>query len=232
VSAAPELANATRGEKRLFGAASKLGRRQRRGGPVEHYSRLVARLKVLLPASAVALLLLIAAWPRIQGVIERIHLGIARLDISQARDLRMFDPRYSGIDRHDRPYTITADSARQRPGPDNLIELDSPKADLTTQSGTWLALGADSGVYQPGTQLLDLFGNVELFQDRGNEFHTDTAHIDMAQGTAEGNDSVEGHGGFGTVKADGFRVSDRGDVVVFTGKVYLVLESRQSKEPQ
>jgi len=196
---------------------------------IERYSRLVARLKVVLPASALALLLLIAAWPRIQSAVERIKLHAPHLDLSEARNLRMVNLRYAGVDRHDRPFTVTSDVARQRPNAEDTVELESPKADMTTQSGTWIAVTAENGVYKPQAQLLDLAGNVELFQDKGNEFVTDKAHVDMGRGTAEGNDPVEGHGPFGTVTSDGFRIGEHGDVIIFTGKTHLVLDPHDSK---
>lgn len=197
---------------------------------IERYSRMVARLKIVLPASALALLLLIAAWPRIQSAVERIKLHMPRLDLSEARNLRMVNLRYAGIDRHDRPFTVTSDVARQRPNADDTVELENPKADMTTQSGTWIAVTATAGVYKPQAQLLDLAGNVELFQDKGNEFVTEKAHVDMGRGTAEGNEPVEGHGPFGTVTAEGFRIGEHGDVINFTGKTHLVLDPHESKE--
>lgn len=218
------------GADRPFGPASRLGRRPHTSQAIGRYSRLVTLLKVVMPASALALLLLVAAWPRLQAAIERIHFKVPRLDVSQARDLRMVNAHFSGIDRHERPFTVTADTARQRPDNDDLVELGTPKADMTTTSGTWLALNALTGLYQPQPQLLDLFGSVELFQDKGNEFRTDTAHVDMVQGTAEGSDPIEGHGSFGTVTAEGFRIEQHGDIVIFTGKSRLVLEPHTAKE--
>lgn len=216
--------------RRPFPPANRFDRRAGELRALDRYSRMVLWLKILMPAAALALLLLVAAWPRLESAIERLHFNPPRLDLSQARDLRMVNARFSGIDRHDRPFTVTADSARQHSGADDSVELAMPKADLTTQNGTWLALQGATGLYQPQPQILDLFGDVELFQDRGNEFHTDTAHIDMAQGTAEGHDPVEGHGPFGTVTAEGFRTEHHGDLVIFTGKSHLVIEPRASKD--
>jgi lipopolysaccharide export system protein LptC len=230
MSAGPEIAAAAPVADRPFGPSSSLQRRTRTARPIHRYSRFVAVMKLALPAAAVALLLLVAVWPRIQSAIERLH-KLPRIDLSQARDLRMVNLHYSGRDRHDRPFTVIADAARQRPEVDDLVELEGPKADMTTDNDTWLALTAYSGLYRPQSQLLDLFGDVELFQDKGNEFKTDSAHIDMANGSAEGNDPIEGHGGFGTIEAEGFRIKDRGDIITFTGKARLVLEPRTKEQP-
>jgi len=195
------------------------------------HSRFVHRTKWTLPGLAVALLLLVAAWPQLQSIFEHVRFGLPRIDLSEARKLRMVQPRYSGIDRENRPYVLTADAATQIPRSDDLISLDGPKADLTTNSGSWVEISGDAGTYQTQPQLLDLYGNVLLYQDHGNEFHTDSARIDVANGAAEGHDPIDGQGPFGHVKAQGFKMFNRGDVIVFTGKTYLTLLPRAKDTP-
>lgn len=113
--------------------------------------------------------------------------------------------------------------AHQAPKADDAIALDGPKADMTTLSGNWNELTAYVGLYQPQSQLLDLFGNVELYQDKGNEIHSDSVRINMVQGTAESHDPVEGEGNFGHVSAQGLRILNRGDTIIFTGHATLDL---------
>jgi len=231
VSAEPELAQATPTAARSFGAKTTLGRRRRAAQSIHRYSRFVTWMRRMLPAVAVGLLLLVAAWPRLQTAMDRLKARLPRLDVSQAGDLRMVNLRYTGYDKHGQPVTITAESARQRPsGKDDLVELQAPKADLTTQNGTWIAVTAETGMYQPTEQQLDLFGNVELFQDKGNSFRTDSAHVDIAKGTAEGNDAIEGNGPFGDMRAEGFRIEERGDVIRFLGRSSVDVNPREAKE--
>jgi lipopolysaccharide export system protein LptC len=200
--------------------------RRLRFGSIRSYSRFVQRAKLILPGVAVLLLLLIGVWPRLAAVVERVNFQLPRLDLTEARQLRMVDPRYAGIDRQNRPFVLTAEAAKQAPKADDLVTLDGPKGDLTTLNSNWLEVTADAGTYLPTPQLLDLFGNVELYQDRGNEFHTDSAHLDLLNGTGEGHDPVDGHGPFGHVNAEGFKMYDRGDVIIFTGKSKLDLLPR------
>lgn len=195
------------------------------------YSRFVNLTKWILPGVALALLLLVAAWPRLHEALETVQLAPLRLEAGDARELRMVTARYTGVDRDNRPFVVTADVVHQTPKADGLISLDSPKADMTTTNGSWLEVNAYTGVYQPQSQLLDLFGNVALYQDKGNEFHSDSAHVDMAAGTAESHEETRGQGPFGHVVADGFRILDRGDTVIFTGHVHLVLEPHPKESP-
>lgn len=194
------------------------------------YSRFVGLAKRILPGMAVILLGLVAIWPRLQSEIERVHFALPRLDPREAQDLRMVNARYTGIDRQNRPFVVTAEVARQTPNVDDLVALEGPKGDLTSSSG-WFELNAYTGLYQPNAQLLDLFGNVQLFQDKGNEFHTDSAHIDMNNGSAAGDDPVDGQGPFGYVTGQGFRIRDHGDVIVFTGHAHLMLRAHDKETP-
>jgi len=202
-----------------------------RAGVNRSYSRFVALAKRILPGVAVILLGLVVIWPRLQAEIERVHFPLPRLDPREAQDLRMVNVRYAGVDRQNRPFVITAEVARQTPNVDDLVALEGPRSDLTSSSGAWFELDGYTGLYQPNAQLLDLFGNVQLFQDKGNEFHTDSAHIDMGNGSAAGDDPVAGQGPFGYVTGQGFRIRDHGDVIIFTGHAHLTLLAHEKEAP-
>jgi lipopolysaccharide export system protein LptC len=200
---------------------------QRLAAVDRRYSRFVGLAKRVLPGVAVLLLLLVGIWPHLQHEIARVRFSLPRLDPREAQDLRMVNARYTGIDREGRPFIITADVARQTPNVDDLVALEGPKGDLTSASGNWYELSAVTGIYRPNAQLLDLFGKVELFQDKGDEFHTDIAHVDMAKNTAEGNEPIEGQGPFGHVTGQGFRILDHGNTIIFTGHSHLQLLPQQ-----
>jgi lipopolysaccharide export system protein LptC len=213
-------------------AAAAAGAGRRVAQPNTGYSRFVSLMKFILPAGAAALLLLVVAWPRLQAAFDRLRLTFTRLDLSEARDLRMVNARFSGIDKQHRPYVLTADVARQMPDRNDIMALEGPKGDITLQSGAWLAVTAFTGVYLPQGQLLDLFGDVKVFHDRGYDLTTDTAHVNMTAGTVEGDDAVQGQGVFGDVTSQGFRLLDHGQTIIFTGKAKLHLAPRPSQEPQ
>src|SRR3977135_1487087 len=68
------------------------------------YSRRVAFLKRVLPAIGVTLLLLIALWPRLAPLWERMRFAFPAIDLREARQLRMVNPHYAGVDRLGRPF--------------------------------------------------------------------------------------------------------------------------------
>ena len=187
------------------------------------YSRRVALLKRLLPAIGLALLLLITVWPRLAPLWDRMRLSFAAIDLRDARELRMFNPRYLGTDRLNRPYIVTAAVAHQIPDRQDLMSMEAPRADMKTHGGADVVVTGATGIYQSQTQLLDLFGDVTLVHQDGTRFVTDAARLDVAHNTAKGDDPIEGHGPSGDVKAQGFRIYDKGDTVVFTGRSDMLL---------
>jgi lipopolysaccharide export system protein LptC len=188
------------------------------------YSRRVAFLKRFLPAIGVGLLLLVAAWPRIKPLLDSVRLALPVIERRDARELRMVDPRYAGIDHLNRPYVLTAATARQMPGQNDLMSLDRPRGRLILHGGAKVVLTAATGVYQTEVKLLDLFGDVTLTHQNGTRFVTQAAHIDLAAETANGHDPVAGRGPSGDIEAEGFRISDKGDTVLFTGQSHLLLK--------
>ena len=191
--------------------------------PESRYSRRVALLKRLLPAIGLALLLLIAVWPRLAPLWDRLRLGFAAIDLRDARELRMFNPRYLGTDRLNRPFTVIAAVAHQIPDRQDLMSMESPRADMKTHGGADVVVTAATGIYQSQAQLLDLFGDVNLIRQDGTRFVTDAARLDIAHNAGEGDDPIEGHGPSGDVQAQGFRIFDKGDTILFTGRSDMLL---------
>lgn len=201
-----------------------LARRARFRFGADRYSRRVALLKRVLPATGAALLLLVAAWPRLVPLMETVRLSLAAIDLREARELKMIDPRYAGIDRLNRPYVITAAVGRQMPNRGDLMSLEKPQAVMIVHGGAKVAVSAATGIYQSQAQLLDLFDDVTLTHQNGTRFTTRRAHADFTDNTAEGHDPIAGHGPSGDIWGQGFRVLDKGDTIVFTGQSRLILK--------
>jgi lipopolysaccharide export system protein LptC len=190
---------------------------------IDRYSRRVALLKRMLPAVGIALLLLVATWPRLLPLLRSGPGAVPTIDLRQARELTMIDARFAGVDRQGRPYVVTAAVARQLPSNKDLLALEQPRAELTVRPGTRITMTAASGIYQSAVALLDLFGGVELIREDGTHFRTRRAHLDLSAKTARGGDPVEGRGPAGKIAGQGFRIFDKGNTILFAGKAKAVL---------
>jgi lipopolysaccharide export system protein LptC len=151
------------------------------------------------------------------------RVGEAPLTAADADTSRLVNPRFHGTDRNDRPYVLSAAMASQLPNTTNRFHLDHPKADMTLESGQWIALSANKGHYDKSVERLDLAGGVSLFHDSGYAFRTESATIDLRGGTASGDVSITGQGPTGTIEGSGFRISEKGDRILFTGRSRVVI---------
>ncbi len=185
------------------------------------YSRFVQMMKFLLPAVALLLIGLVLVWPHLRSDDLRFRLSFAALTADETEDPSMVNPRYLGIDKENQAFSITADLARKLASGTANVELEMPKADIVLDDGTWLVLTAENGVFKRLKKTLDLTGAVNLFHDSGYEFRTSKASIDLEQGTAESTTAVRGQGPFGDLRAEGFRLIDKGKTILFTGKAKL-----------
>ncbi len=187
------------------------------------YTRFVTAMKLLLPTLAAGLVVLLAVWSQFNLDETRIRIDTALLAPEQIESLNMVNARFDGIDEKNRPYSVTAELVTQAGENADLIELSQPKADITLESGAWIALTADSGSFLRKSEILDLAGSVSLFHDRGFEMHTDRAQVNLAEGVASGDAPVAAQGPAGELHADSFRVSDDGKRILFGGRARLVI---------
>ena len=195
---------------------------------VAQYSRFVGLMKVLLPSAAGVLLLLIVVLPQFRQQDDRFRIGMNLLEESTADTLNMTNARYYGTDDKGQPYSVTAANVRERPDDDPAVDLTAPQADISLTDGSWLSISARVGVYNREQQVLELNGSVALYQDKGNEFHTASALIDLKKGEASGTEPVNSRGPFGSLEATGFSMSETGKVVYFVGPARLVLDPNQT----
>ncbi len=205
-------------------APSSAGPRRRRSRRIgANYSRFVGLIKLILPAIAGVLMLLVIVWPQFKDEPKGFRLGASRLSLETAGGQKLVNARYTGADRRDNPFTITAKTLVQSDKDAESVALKGPTADIFLGAGSWVAVTAPIGSYRKKAQILELSGGVDLFHDDGYEFHTEVAVVDLADGVASGDRPVSGQGPFGQLQASGFRIFDGGERVQFRGKSRLLL---------
>jgi lipopolysaccharide export system protein LptC len=208
-------------------------------------------LKIGLPLIAVVCVAYIVVWSRVQLRNNAINPIEATSNAAKpTSDVTVNKVKYDGVDSKNRPFSITAEAATQPdnstaqnananpapaaaasanqtqtqpavPKPDSVVNLKQIVADMTMTDGAWVAVTADSGVYDRDSSVVDLSGNVTLFHDTGLQFQTDAAKVDLKNDTAQGDQPVEGQNPDGTLAAEGFQVLNDGRTVVFTGRAYM-----------
>ncbi|MDZ4737035.1 MAG: LPS export ABC transporter periplasmic protein LptC [Rhodospirillaceae bacterium] len=201
-------------------AAIRPPRLRRPGG-----TRLWRTLKLLLPTVATLFILLLIFWSQSNLEESRFQIGITELSTEDINNMTMLNLRFDGMDREDRPFSITADAAKQNTDLSGVIDLIEPRADITLGDGAWVALMASGGHYDRDGRRLELSGGVNVFHDRGFEITSDAASVDLATGTTSSDQPVTGQGPAGQLSAAGFRVMNDGARILLNGPARLNLFS-------
>lgn len=187
------------------------------------YSRFVGMMKYLMPVLAVVLLAAVFFWPQFISTKKQATNSVLQtFKPDDLNNFQMVAPNFVGTDDKNRPYRVTAELARMENRDSDIIKLQKPKADITLENGQWIAVTARDGVFHQKDKQIELIGDVNVYHDAGYTFKTEYAHIDVTNGTAEGNKPVAASGPKGTLTAEGFKITDKGKTVVFTGKSRVV----------
>jgi len=196
-----------------------------------NYSRFVGLMKLVLPAAAGVLILMIVVWPQFEEKPDGFRLRPSTVSLETAGGQKLVNARYTGTDRRDNPYTITAKALAQKNKDDEDIALHGPTADIFLDAGSWVAVTAPVGNYSRKARTLKLTGGVDLFHDDGYQFQTEVATVDLADGIASSDQPVRGHGPFGRLRSSGFRILDGGERIEFKGRSQLQLHPAAEAKP-
>lgn len=200
------------------------------GRSVAQYSRFVQRMKIGLPLAAGAILLMVFLLPQFRSESERFRIGLKNVTDLSNDTLSMQNARYFGTDDKGEPFSITAQSVKERPAPDKLIDLTEPKAEMAMKDGRRVNLHASTGVYDRTQEILDLAGEVDLIQQNGYEMHTSAARVVLKESTASGEAPVTGKGPMGEIAAAGFKARQSDNVIFFIGPAKMILKSDKAAD--
>ena len=184
----------------------------------------VVTSKFLLPVLGLALLTALVLWPELDRASEQARVAFRRLS-GVVEGATMLDARYRGVDEKGRPYTLTAEQARQGAG--DRVDLTEPKGDLRQENGGWMFVEARQGVFLQKANQVDLSKDVLLYRDDGMTLRTDSLAVDMKSGAAASSQPVHVEGPLGNLDAQGFVMFDKGGVIQFTGPARMVVNGAE-----
>jgi lipopolysaccharide export system protein LptC len=204
----------------LVDAATRRARSAPTPGRLARRRAMITLTKWVLPACALALLTIVAIWPELDRATDQARMSFRRLT-AEVEGGRLVNARYRGVDEKDRPYTVTAATARQVDP--NRIDMTMPKADIEMENGSWLMLQSRLGSYRQATQQLELWQDVTLYRDDGTTLTTAAVSIDLKNGVAASGEPTHVEGPFGVLDAQGFTVIDKGEAIQFVGPAHVIL---------
>lgn len=204
--------------------APDLSRRQARAfRAARRHSIAVRVLRFAFPATAFALaavFLAIVLLPRAGS------FGPVTFDAVRVTDgaLVMENPRLSGIDRNERAYNLSAEAASQQIGRTDIVDLEKIDATLAVDPTQDARIQAGSGRFDQEAETLVLKDGVNVATSTGYKVSVADASVDLNAGTVESGEPITVEMLNGTLNAAGVSITERGEIVRFTGPVRMIMQ--------
>lgn len=218
--------NARRGSERRDGGGQ--GMRANRVRSAQRHSKLVRRLRLLLPLGALA----------IAGYFATTIFNFSDLGRSITRqalpkvlpaNLTMNNPRYRGYTKDGGSYVVTAKTAKQDPKVADHILLNEVTGDLTQQNGATMSLASQQGTYDSGTEVITLNEDVRIKTSSGGWARLASASIDTRTQVITSAQPVEFGNPQATIKGRSLKIMQKSKELTVTGQVVAVITAPVAK---
>jgi lipopolysaccharide export system protein LptC len=181
------------------------------------HSKLVRKLKVLLPVTA--------------GIISAAFIGVAilktylpeNLSIESARiengKIVMEKPAISGRNQDGISYSMIATRALQDIQNPNMISLEDVKAAVPINDDVIARVTASGADFDRGADKLDLTKPFDVNLSNGITAKFKSAHLDIPGGLMNTADPVNISMNAGSIIANSMKITDKGHTITFIGQV-------------
>ena len=191
--------------------------RQLHALPGGAHDRLVAVLRWLLPALALALLALLVILPLTSG--REFSFLLAKDKVAMSPDrLRIDNALYRGETADGEPFEIHAADAVQRTSAVPVVELRQLSASLGTADGP-VRVSAPAGAYYMDKDLVVVKGPVQVASPTGYVIDNGNVSVSLLDRTVASDGSIRGLLPLGSFSADSLRADIGGRVVELEGRV-------------
>ena len=182
------------------------------------HSRLVHRLRYILPALAVAAVGVF--WATIRFIPGDFATIASLPSIDAARNAVVMDkPHISGFEGTRRAYELKADSAIQSLDDPKVMTFKTIDASVGLDTAGTAKIDAATGVYDSRDNTLVLKDGIAIKTTSGYWASFKEAVIDLATGSLTSSQPVEIRTSKGTIRANSVEVSDRGKRIAFRNGV-------------
>jgi lipopolysaccharide export system protein LptC len=196
-------------------------RRQRDMARWRRRSRMIAALRIGLPAVTAVIVVVFTGWAFVGDLATRVGEDQGG---AGAGSIHMTNARFLGRDEQGRAYILTAAGAARDDMNPMRIALIRPAMIFDADGANPTHMSADTGIYHEDTRILMLDGHVALNDAIGDQFATNQATVDTVKATVAGA-NIAGQGPTGGIQANTYAVLDRGQTLVFKGGVHSRLNS-------
>jgi lipopolysaccharide export system protein LptC len=181
-------------------------------------------LKKLLPLLAIALVIMLSMWSYAKRIIfSELPKTLPQVSM-ELNDNTALKINYHGEDSGGRPFTLTALKGEEV-NPEEVF-LTEPFITLNLSNKIdKVTLKAKEGLFNKTKKCLNISGAVVLKHTNGLVMRTSEAFIKFEEGEAIGHSPVEGETDSAIINAQGFKILNQGEKIIFTGQSQLIINN-------
>lgn len=186
------------------------------------HSKRVRRLRVLLPALALAIgAAFIAVSMARAWLPEELQIESASLEDGK---LVMQNPAVAGRNRDGISYSMKAERALQDVATPDVITLENIRAQMPVNGTTVATVEATSGIYDRGTNKLNMDTPFTVSLNTGLLARFQSAFLDITGGEMITEQPVSIKTNDASIVAQRLQMTDKGKTIVFEGAVKVMVE--------
>ena len=188
------------------------------------YSRFVKFMRWALPLFALALMVVVLAWPELDEQIEAIpQENILSSDEIAIGGNELLNPRYETTDEQNNPVFVKAQKAILSQNNQDLIRLEIPEADFKTKQGESIKVKASQGTYDQTSEKLFLQNNVLITHESNYVLDAEELRLNMKTQEAFSKKNVTITGKDAKLHASGLQGNMQEGNLIFDGPASLTL---------
>ena len=192
------------------------------------HSRRVRRLKILLPVGALVVSSLFVVVSIVRSFLpDNIDVKGATIENGQ---IVMEKPAISGRNADGIFYSMTAARALQSIVSPNIMTLEDIAAQMPVNDQLIAKVNAKGGIYDRSANTLDMTQPFSLHLSNGLVANFRSAKLDVKNGTMSSKDTVSITASKATVVAQSINIEDKGQTIIFDGRVQVNLSADSIKD--
>ena len=186
---------------------------------------------ILFLALALCLTLGIAAWLGLVDTNDDILLEITDISTNSDGTVALTGARYRGHTESGKKFEVVATAATETSGAPGDIDLSEPVATIYAEDGSTLNITSQTGSYSQTGSGVALRGNVIVTDSgRGMMMETEMLDANLSSGDMQTTTDVRVTSETALVLAEGMRVFNEGDLIVFNGKSKMTLHNAAAND--
>jgi lipopolysaccharide export system protein LptC len=144
-------------------------------------------------------------------------------------EITVTDSRFTGFDKNDQPFSISARNALQDENDARKVRLQWVDAEVRQKSGQQIAIKSNEAVYDSSSKTIDLRGDVRISSTGGFDARMAQARVDIDRHRLRSDVPVIVVHPRGVIQANGMEIDDDGARILFFNRVKARFGAESSK---